>query len=105
ILTILFRVIPAKRSDEPVYLSHRHRVQLRKDEQGGDAALAGAFLIGAGRYHVDWLMRDLSERFCAGLWDIDAKLSSKDGALAKAVPQDLIRTAEANPFADEPYTA
>ena len=105
ILTILFRVTPSGRREEPVYFSQRIGIPAAEEGRNGEATVAGAFLVGAGRYHIDWLMRDLDERFCAGFWDIDARLATREAALARAVAQDLVQPAEPDPFADEPHAA
>src|SRR6266446_5221380 len=59
-LTILFRVTAAKRRDQPDYFSWSIRVPLIKQSGRRRIELSGAFLVGEGKYYVDWLMRDLS---------------------------------------------
>ena len=39
-------------------------------------------MSGEGKYHVDWLMRDRTERVCSSYWDIDASLPPKDKQVA-----------------------
>ena len=64
LLSILFRVAPSNRKDEYVYFTQRFRVPPIEEDATGDAILQGAFDVGEGSYHVDWLMRDRSERVC-----------------------------------------
>ncbi|MEI9976158.1 MAG: hypothetical protein WDO73_31360 [Ignavibacteriota bacterium] len=47
-------------------------------DEGGPAYLDGAFNVGEGKYHVDWLMRDRAERMCSFHWDSEANLPPKD---------------------------
>src|SRR5688572_6861394 len=74
LLTILFRVTPDNRKDEPMYFTQRVRVPLIEEDAKGDAFLQGTFDLGEGAYHVDWLMRDRSERVCSAYWDSEASL-------------------------------
>src|SRR5581483_10182953 len=57
LLTVLFRVTPA--SGSPIYFSQQIRVPPIAEGKG-DASLGGAFDLGEGSYHVDWLMHDYS---------------------------------------------
>ena len=58
LLTILFRVVPEARKDEPLYFIQRVRVPAIEADSRGDAYLQGGFDLGEGKYHVDWLVRD-----------------------------------------------
>ena len=62
ILTILFRITSDKRRDEPFYFSQHVNVPYIEEDTKGDAFLTGNIDLGEGNYHVDWLMRDRSER-------------------------------------------
>jgi hypothetical protein len=73
LLTILFRVVSQDRQDAPVYFVQKIRVPVLQDDTQGSAEVQGAFLLGEGKYHVDWLMRDLKERVCASFWDLEAR--------------------------------
>ena len=41
----------------------------------GDAYLQGGFDLGEGKYHVDWLMRDRTERVCSAFGTSDADIA------------------------------
>jgi hypothetical protein len=97
LLTILFRVISEGRSDAPVYFVQRIPVPVLDDDVKGRAELTGTFLLGEGKYHVDWLMRDLRERFCASSWDVEARVDAKDAQMSREVVPGLIQPVEA-PF-------
>src|SRR5579883_2959860 len=61
-LTILFRITPDNKKDEPSYFVQHIRVPSIEDDAKGDANLSGSIDLGEGTYHVDWLMRDRGER-------------------------------------------
>ena len=101
-LTMVFRVTPADRPDEPVYFSQRVTVPAIEDDASGPAYLAGGFDVGEGKYHIDWLMRDRMERVCSFNWDIDAVLPSRDKQMALDITPGLIQPADFEPFRQEP---
>jgi hypothetical protein len=102
LLTILFRVTSEDRRDETVYFTQRVLVPLIEPEASGDAYLQGAFDVGEGRYHVDWLMRDRSERVCSHYWDVDTALTSKDREISLALPPGFVGATEFEQFKEEP---
>lgn len=65
--------------------------------------LRGTFDLGEGAYHVDWQMRDLTERVCSSSWDVEAVLASKDKQIEVALPMDTVRRTRDDPFLPEPY--
>ena len=81
-LTIVFRVVPAERPDEPIYFSQHIPVPSIEDNASGPAYLPGTFDVGEGKYHVDWLMRDRAERVCSSNWEVEASLPAKDKQMA-----------------------
>ena len=81
-LTMVFRVAPDQKPDDAVYFSQRLNVPMIEADAGGNAVLSGAFDVGEGKYHVDWLMRDRSERVCSFNWDSEATLPAKDKQIA-----------------------
>lgn len=100
-LNIVFRVTSQSRPDDPVYFTqHIHVPPLDLDAKG-DAYLQGAFDVGEGSYHVDWLMRDRTERVCSFYWDTDAALSAKDKPIALSIGPGVIHRADGDEFRDE----
>src|SRR5579862_5078881 len=69
LLTMVFRVTPDQKPDEATYFSQRWNVPAIDADAGGSAVLSGIFDVGEGKYHVDWMMRDRSERICSNDWD------------------------------------
>jgi len=102
LLTTLFRVTPQDGSGEPVYFIQRIRVPAIVEDAKGDASLQGSFDLGEGKYKVDWLMRDRSERVCSSSWDVEAVLSAKDKPLEVALAPNTVAAAEFEQFQEEP---
>ena len=102
ILTIIFRVAPLETPDSPVYFTQKIRVPEIEEEAKGEASLYGGFDLGEGKYHVDWLMRDRSERICSNYWDVDVALTNKESQMAMVIPPSTIRASDQESFKDEP---
>jgi hypothetical protein len=101
-LTMLFRVIPDNHKDEPIYFLHRVRVPAIDEDAHGDAYLSGGFDVGEGSYHVDWLMRDRSERVCSSYWDSEALLAPKEKQISLSIAPGVIDRADGEQFKEEP---
>jgi hypothetical protein len=102
ILTTVFRVTPDNDRDDPAYFSQRISVPSIEADAHGDAYLQGFFDIGEGKYHVDFLMRDRSERVCSFFWDTEASLPGKEKQLSLVIPPNTIAAADLEPFKEEP---
>ena len=101
-LTMVFRVIPDSHPDDPVYFSQHITVPAIDEDERGPAYLQGSFDVGEGKYHVDWMMRDRSERVCSSNWDIDASLPAKDKQMALDIAGGVVRAVDTEPFKQEP---
>lgn len=101
-LNILFRVEPQNHPDQPIYFAQHIRVPAIEEDAKGDAFLQGAFDLGEGNYHVDWLMRDRSERVCSFYWDAEAALSLKDRPINLAIAPGAIQRTDGEQFKEEP---
>jgi len=101
-LTILFRVIPDSHKDRPVYFVQHIHVPQIDDDVKGDANLHGTVDLGEGNYHVDWLMRDRSERVCAFFWDSEAVLPAKDKQIELALPAGTVEAGVREQFTEDP---
>ena len=102
LLTMIFRVTPDNHKDEPIYFSQRMGVPTIEENAKGDAYLQGVFDVGEGNYHVDFLMRDRSERVCSSYWEIEAALPPKDRQLSLMIAPGIVQAAEREPFKEEP---
>ncbi len=101
-LTMVFKVTPQDRPDEPVYFSQHFNVPPIDENAGGPAYLAGNFDVGEGKYHIDWLMRDRTERVCSNNWEIEASLPAKDRQMALDIQADAVHPFDTQPFKQEP---
>ncbi len=102
LLTVLFRVTPAARPDDPSYFIQKITVPKLDEKAGGDAYLYGSFLSGEGEYQVDWLMRDRRERVCSSYWSSSAVLSAKEKAIRLAMGPNQVDATDPEPFREEP---
>ena len=104
-LTVVFRVASDQKPDDAVYFSQRWNVPMIDADAGGSAVLSGTFDVGEGKYHIDWLMRDRSERICSYNWDNEASLPSKDKQITLDIAASAVQAADTEPFRQEPAVA
>ncbi|MBV8820377.1 MAG: hypothetical protein JO022_18600 [Acidobacteriaceae bacterium] len=102
LLTVVFRINSESRREQPQYFSQRIKVPSIDAEAKGDAYLQGAFDLGEGKYHIDWLMRDRSERVCASSWETEAALANKDRQINLVIAPNSIQRADFEQFKEEP---
>ena len=102
LLTVLFRVEADNHKERPFYFVQRVHVPLIEEEAKGEAYLQGGFDLGEGAYHIDWLMRDRSEKVCSFYWDSQAQLAPKDRQMDLAILPGAIARADAEQFKEEP---
>jgi hypothetical protein len=105
LLTIIFRVTPQENPADVTYFIQRIRVPQIEEDAKGDASFYGAFDVGAGKYKVDWLMRDRAERVCSNYWDVEATLPEKDSQMALTIGPATVRQSETEHFRHEPAVA
>jgi len=101
-LTILFRVTPDTRRDDPSYFVEHVRVPHIDDDAKGEVALQGTFDLGEGTYHIDWLMRDRSEHVCSFYWDAEAELAAKDKPMELSIGANVAESTQFEQFKEEP---
>lgn len=102
LLTMLFRVSRLEPAGSPVYFIHRMKVPSIEEDAKGDAYFQGGFDLGEGRYKVEWLMRDRTERVCSSFWEVESSLPVKDKQVALSIPQGAIEASAREQFEDEP---
>ena len=102
LLTVLFRVTSETERDNPRYFVQRIQVPHIDEDAKGEAALQGAFDLGEGKYHVDLLMRDRSERVCSFYWDVEAALPPKDKQMGLMIQPSAIEPMRREQFHEEP---
>jgi hypothetical protein len=100
-LTVLFRIYPESQKREAAYFVQHFRVPPIQDDAKGDVSLEGGIDAGVGSYHIDWLMRDRTERVCSSSWDTVAKLGDKEQMPLFLAP-DQITESLPEPFVNDP---
>jgi len=101
-LTMVFRVTQENHPDGGIYFSQHFQVPTIDRDEGGPAYLDGSFVVGEGKYHVDWLMRDRAERMCSFHWDSEASLPSKDKQMTLDIPAGTVQAVDPEVFKQEP---
>ena len=74
--SVIFRVTPEAKERDPVWFVSRRRIPVGAGQKGL-AEFGGAYLVGEGRYKVDMLLVDDSDRVCATGWKMRAKLNDQ----------------------------
>jgi hypothetical protein len=103
LLIVVFRVSEASKPDFPVYFVQRINVPSIEEDARGDVALQGSFDLGEGKYQVDWLMRDRTDRVCSSFWESEAALSSKDKGVMVTLEKGEIAPTDRELFEPEPF--
>jgi len=101
VLSIIFRVYPQGDASHAAYFVQHYRVPAIEDDVKGDALLQGVVDVGEGKYHVDWMMRDRSERICSSNWDVEASLSPKDKPISLFIDANAISETAPEPFLND----
>lgn len=101
-LNVLFRVTPTSKKSEPLFFIQHFTVPNIGEDAKGNAVLDGLIDVGEGEYHVDWMMRDRSERVCSFYWDTKAELPSKDRDMQLELPAGTVEAAHLEQFTEEP---
>jgi hypothetical protein len=74
---------------KPVYLASRVRLPpVPKTKL--EAEVGGGYLLGEGRYNVNWTLLDDAGRICRGSWRVDARLGRRERQLKLAMARDTV---------------
>ncbi len=98
LLTVVFRAYPQNEKSRASYFVQHFRVPVLEEDAKGDALLDGTIDLGPGKYHVDWLIRDRSERACSSRWDVEAALPPKDKPMPLFINADQVEETTPEPF-------
>ena len=101
-LRMLFRIMPLDGSDRYFYFVDRYDVPAIELGAEGQAELAGQYVLGPGRYRVEWLMRNRAEQVCAKSWEIETNTAENLDALAAARGAYTVAPRDPDLFSDEP---
>jgi len=102
LLSMVFRVTPDGRPEDAVHFSQHVSVPMIDDDDRGPAYIQGSFDVGEGKYHVDWLMRDRSERVCSFHWDAEAIVPPKDKPMPLEIAPSVIQATDPELFKQDP---
>ena len=105
VLNMLFRVTSQQDPENPAYFVQYVRVPPLEKRAGGESSLSGAFDVGEGKYHVDFIMRDRSERICAFFWDTEAEIPDRDRGIEMAIAADTVEQSVQEQFLEDPPVA
>ncbi|HMF74867.1 MAG TPA: hypothetical protein VK604_04325 [Bryobacteraceae bacterium] len=105
LLTVVFRAYAVDNPTHPVYFVQHFQVPTVEEDAKGDATLQGGMDVGEGKYHIDWLMRDKSERICSSSWEVEATLSPKDKPMPLFIAPNHIAESSRHPFLDDATSA
>ena len=100
-LSVIFRVISVGAERRSYYFSQQWVVPALEEDVDGHAELTGAFILGPGKYEVDWLMRDRAERFCSAHWTVSVVPRGKDLLIPLRMGQGAVKPAVNDLFAAE----
>jgi hypothetical protein len=86
---MLTRITPEGGGQQPVYLASRVRLPpIPKTKV--DVEVGGGYLLGEGRYDVNWTLLDDTDRICRGSWRVDARLGRHERQVNLAMPRDTV---------------
>jgi hypothetical protein len=88
-LAMLTKITPEGGSQQPVYLFSRVRLPpIPKTKV--DIEVGGGYLLGEGRYDVEWTLLDDTDRVCRSSWRVDARLDRHERQVNVAMPRDTV---------------
>lgn len=99
-LRVLFRISPS--GGESVHFRQEFPISARSATGGGTASFPARYVLGPGRYKVDWLMRNRRGNVCSAHWETRAPTPGHTGRLAAAATANLIAPYRAEVFVAEP---
>ena len=86
---VIIKITPEGSDHNPVYFATR--VQLPSiPETKLDAELGGGYLMGVGKYRVEWSLIDNKSRVCRKDWDVEAKLGRGEREVQVALPPNTL---------------
>ena len=87
VLAILTRVTPE--GHDPVYFASALRLPAIPKTRT-ELEVGGSYLLGEGRYAVDWMMIDDKDRVCRKSWRVEAKLDPAGRSLGIGMPPGTV---------------
>ena len=84
-----FRVTPEHSEREPVYFATTVRLP-EVPENNVTLEVGGGYVVGEGRYTVDYLLTDDSGRVCTKNWKVEAKLGRKERGVEPGMAPGMV---------------
>jgi hypothetical protein len=86
---ILTRITPEGGGQQPVYLAGRVRLPpIPKTRIAFE--VGGGYLLGEGRYDVNWTLLDDTGRVCRSSWRVNARLGRHERQVTLSMPRDTV---------------
>jgi hypothetical protein len=89
-MNVTMAVTPEMHSEKTAHLTRWFAAPDVPPATRGDAQLVDAVELGAGRFHVDWTMRDSGGRVCSARWEWEAKLGRKQRDFPLTLEPDTV---------------
>jgi hypothetical protein len=89
-LLVWLRITPIADQAGEALMSYRLNVPAMPEDAKGWGSFSGGFVLGPGRYRVDWRMRDRQGRYCSSHWQADAKLAASEKDLPIGLPPNAV---------------
>ncbi len=83
------RITPEGAGQQPVYLASRVGLP-PVPKTNIELEVGGGYLLGEGRYDVNWTLLDEAGRVCRGSWRVNARLSRRERHLKLAMPPGTV---------------
>jgi hypothetical protein len=100
-LTAIFRVSQVGKPENAVFFAQKWTVPPIQEDAKGTALLRGTFVLGEGRYQIEWLMRDEADRYCSARWRVQADTHGKDRTVEIRLPPGTAGPEPTEPFATD----
>jgi len=104
-LLVRLRITPIAVQADEVLMTDRLNVPAIPEDAKGWGSFPGGFALGAGRYRVDWLMRDRQGRYCSSHWHAEAKLAAAEKDLPIGLPPNAVAALAEEPRSDHAMRA
>ncbi len=86
---VLIKVTPDGLKDSPSFLVNK--ILLPKvPKTNVHFEMGGGFLVGPGRYKVEWLLFDDQSRVCRKTWQVNAQLTRAESAVKLTIPKNAV---------------
>jgi hypothetical protein len=86
---VIIKITPEGEDTKPVHLAMRAELPPIPRTKL-DAELGGGYLLGEGRYRVEWALVDNKGRVCRNAWDVEARLGRGERTVKVAMPPHTV---------------